>query len=116
MGRKVNPHGVRLGFNKTWASHWFAGTKLSLSLQEDYAIRDLIAKKHPKASISHVEIFRNRGEVVVNIHTAKPGIVIGRSGKGVQELRHAIETAIARVRKSTERANLRLNIVEVKNP
>lgn len=116
MGQKVNPTGFRLGYNKNWTSHWFSGKNLSASLQEDAAIHKAINEKHQRASISSIEIFRNRGDVVVTIHTAKPGIIIGRSGKGVQELKAKLEQTIARLRKTQAKAGLRLNIVEMKQP
>jgi small subunit ribosomal protein S3 len=116
MGRKVNPHGVRLGFNKNWASHWFTGQNMVSGLQEDEAIRATINKRYLRSGISTIEIFRKSGEVSVNIHTSKPGIIIGRSGKGAQGLRANLDTAIRHIRKGTERINLRLNIVEAKAP
>jgi small subunit ribosomal protein S3 len=116
MGRKVNPHGVRLGFNKNWSSHWFAGKTMVTALQEDEAIRQTINKRYARSGISAIEIFRNRGEVTVNINTAKPGIIIGRSGKGAQELRVNLDAAIRKVRNSDQRVNLRLNIIEAKAP
>lgn len=117
MGQKVNPNGARLGFNKNWSSHWFAGRNLVEALKEDHAIKTVINERYQRSGISEIETFRNRGDVVVNIHTSKPGIIIGRSGKGVQELKLKLEQAMARVRKSNEKKiGLRLNIVETKIP
>lgn len=116
MGQKVNPTGLRLGFNKNWSSHWFSGTNLVKSLQEDHAIKKVINKRYQRSGISQIETFRNRGDVVVNIHTSKPGVIIGRSGKGVQELKAQLELSIAKIRKSNVRVGLRLNIVETKTP
>jgi small subunit ribosomal protein S3 len=116
MGQKVNPNGFRLGFNKTWTSQWFTGKVYTGGLQEDHAIKQVIAKRYQRAGIGSIEIFRNRGEVIVNIHTAKPGIIIGRSGKGVQELKQQLEAAIARSRTTGNVLGLRLNIVEIKAP
>lgn len=117
MGQKVNPNGARLGFNKNWTSHWFSGKNLVESLREDDAIKKVILKRYQRSGISLIETFRNRGEVVVNIHTSKPGIIIGRSGKGVQELKAQLELAMVRIRKiGGQRVGLRLNIVETKAP
>ncbi|HSI20645.1 MAG TPA: 30S ribosomal protein S3 [Verrucomicrobiae bacterium] len=116
MGQKVNPTGFRLGFNKNWTSHWFAGKNLVASLQEDHSIKTVIFEKYKRSGISSIETFRNRGDVVVNIHTAKPGIIIGRSGKGAQELKAKLELTIARLRKTNDKVGLRLNIVETKIP
>lgn len=116
MGQKVNPVGVRLGFNKGWSAHWFSGKDYSKCLQEDHGIKKIIQGKYQRAAISTIEIFRNRGDIVVNIHTAKPGIIIGRSGAGAQELRAMIEKQLFKGLPIKERPNFRLNIVETKNP
>jgi small subunit ribosomal protein S3 len=116
MGQKVNPNGARLGFNRNWTSHWFSGKNMVSGLQEDHAIKTVINSRYKRSGVSLIETFRNRGDVVVNIHTAKPGIIIGRSGKGVQELKQKLEAAIASIRKTTDKVSLRLNIVETKAP
>jgi small subunit ribosomal protein S3 len=116
MGQKVNPIGLRLGFNRGWSSHWFSTKEYSKCLQQDDMIKTIIRGKYARASISSIEIFRNRGDIVVNIHTAKPGIIIGRSGAGAQELRSMIEKKLFQGLTIKERPNFRLNIVEVKNP
>lgn len=116
MGQKVNPNGARLGFNKNWTSHWFSGKNLVAGLQEDHAIKSVINERYQRSGISAIETFRNRGDVVVNIHTSKPGIIIGRSGKGIQELKQKLEQAMARIRKTNTKVGLRLNIVETKVP
>lgn len=116
MGQKVNPNGFRLGFNKSWSSHWFTGKNLVTGLQEDDSIRKAVLKRYARSGIASIEIFRNRGDVVVNINTSKPGIIIGRSGKGAQELKASLEAAIAAIRKTDKKVIVRLNIVEVKAP
>ena len=92
MGRKVHPYGFRLGVIKDWRARWFAEkgryTKL---LAEDRMIREMIRKEIPKASISNVEIERQRNYVHVWIHTAKPGIIIGRKGANVNQLRTRLQ-------------------------
>lgn len=92
MGRKVHPYGFRLGFIKDWQSRWFAerGRYTNL-LQEDRKIREMIRKDIPKASISQIEIERQRNYVHVWIHTAKPGIIIGRKGANVNQLRNTLQ-------------------------
>jgi len=116
MGQKVNPVGVRIGFNKGWTSHWFVGNNLSRALQEDYSIKQIIEKRYHHSGIASTDIFRNRGDIVVTIHSSKPGIIIGRSGAGAQELRANIEKAIQAVRKSQDKVTLRVNIVEARTP
>lgn len=92
MGRKVHPYGFRLGFIKDWQSRWYAerGRYTNL-LDEDRKIRAMIRKDIPKASISAIEIERQRNYVHVWIHTAKPGIIIGRKGANVNQLRNTLQ-------------------------
>lgn len=92
MGRKVHPYGFRLGFIKDWQSRWYAerGRYTNL-LDEDRKIRAMIRKDIPKASISAIEIERQRNYVHVWIHTAKPGIIIGRKGANVNLLRNTLQ-------------------------
>lgn len=116
MGQKVNPIGFRLGFNTAWTSHWFSAHKFAATLQEDATIRDAINKKYPRASISSIELFRNRGDIVATILTAKPGIIIGRGGAGSQELKRQIDAKVAKFYPQGGKPNIRINIVEVKNP
>ena len=116
MGQKVNPTGLRLGFNKSWSSHWFSSKEYSKCLQQDAEIKKLIFAKYQRSGIGSVEIFRNRGDIVVTIHTSKPGIIIGRSGAGAQELKGKIEKLLFKNLSSKERPSFRLNIVEIKNP
>ena len=115
MGQKVNPNGFRIGFNKGWSSHWFASKQLfPAALQEDAAIKAIIEKRYHHSGVSQVEIFRNRGDIVVTIHSSKPGIIIGRSGAGAQELRSMLERAVQVVRKDFSKVTLRVNIVETR--
>lgn len=88
MGRKVHPVGFRLGVYRDWNARWYAeGERYRTSLQEDFVLRDRIMELMPRAGISGVEIERFPNQVQVTIHTAKPGIVIGRKGASVKELR-----------------------------
>ncbi|MFQ3536604.1 MAG: 30S ribosomal protein S3 [Aggregatilineales bacterium] len=92
MGRKVHPVGFRLKINRTWEGRWFAeGDRYRDMLHEDFRIRQWLKKNLPGAGISRVEIARYPAQVVVNIHTARPGIIIGRKGDKVKEVRTDLE-------------------------
>ena len=90
MGHKVHPYGFRLGVSRTWTAKWYADKEYTASLKEDIAIRTLIDKRLSNASVSGVEIERGINHVTVTIHTAKPGIVIGKGGANVEILRQQI--------------------------
>ena len=93
MGRKVHPIGFRLGINKPWEGRWFAeGAEYRDQLHQDFDIRNMIKKEAEKAGISTVEIERFPGKVKVIVHTAKPGILIGRKGESVKKIRTDLET------------------------
>jgi len=109
MGRKVHPIGMRLKINKTWESRWFAKPSVyRKQLHEDRAIRDLVVKNTPRSGVSRVEIERYPNSVHVMIHTAKPGIVIGRKGANVKELRRQIQGITGN--------SVKLDIAEIKDP
>jgi small subunit ribosomal protein S3 len=110
MGQKVNPISMRLQLNKDWRSRWFASKKdFAAQLTQDLAVRKLIQDKlGSRASINKVDIERSPNQVSVNISTAKAGVVIGRGGAGVQELKLGIEKIYG--------MTIRLNIEEVKKP
>ncbi|MBM3123238.1 MAG: 30S ribosomal protein S3, partial [Chloroflexi bacterium] len=92
MGRKVHPIGFRLGINKTWESRWFANPDAyARQLHEDRAIRLVIVNSAPRSGIARIDIERFPNNVHVTIHTSKPGIVIGRKGASVKELRRQIQ-------------------------
>ena len=116
MGQKVNPTGLRLGFNKTWISHWYSDKHYATYLKEDAGIRQLIAKRYVYSGIDQVDIYRNRGELNITIHTSKPGVIIGRSGAGAQELRAKMEKLLFTDVSIKDRPVLRINIIEVKVP
>jgi small subunit ribosomal protein S3 len=97
MGRKVHPIGFRLKINKTWEGRWFAeGEDYVNQLHQDFAIRKLVRKEVPKASVSRIEIERFPGKVKVSVHTAKPGILIGRKGDSVKKVRQALEALVGK--------------------
>lgn len=109
MGQKVNPHGLRVGIIKDWDSKWYADKKsFDEYLVEDYNIREYVKKKLYISGISRIEIERAANKIKVSVYTAKPGMVIGRGGAGVEELRLAIE-------KLTKK-NVAINVEEIKVP
>jgi len=110
LGQKTHPVGFRLNVNKAWSSTWFAEkNKFSDSLEEDVKIRKYIAFRLPNAGISNVEINRTSKKVSVTIHTARPGIVIGRGGEEVNKLKKEL-------RQLTNKQDAQINISEVKRP
>ncbi|HUR15024.1 MAG TPA: 30S ribosomal protein S3 [Mycobacteriales bacterium] len=108
MGQKVNPHGFRLGITSDWTSRWYADKNYAEYVKEDVAIRKMMSKGMERAGISKVEIERTRDRVRVDIHTARPGIVIGRRGAEADRIRGDLEKLTGK--------QVQLNILEVKNP
>jgi small subunit ribosomal protein S3 len=108
MGQKVNPNGFRLGVTTDWKSRWFADKNYGEYVKEDVAIRRLMSKGMERAGIAKVEIERTRDRVRVDIHTARPGIVIGRRGAEADRIRGELEKLTGK--------QVQLNILEVKNP
>ena len=107
MGQKVHPYGFRLGYNKTWISNWYARKGYSEQLIEDMSLRKHIFKTLSHAGISKVEIERSANRVRVNIHTARPGIIIGKKGLEVDRLKEELQKVM-----SGKQVNL--NIKEVR--
>lgn len=108
MGQKVNPHGMRVGIIKDWNSKWFADKKeFSKLLAEDKEIRNYIKKSQYDAGVSEIDIERTLNRIKVTIHTAKPGMIIGKGGTGVEALKNKLE-------KITEKQVI-VNVEEVKN-
>ena len=108
MGQKVHPVGLRLGIIRDWDGRWFAEKDYATFLHEDIKIRRLIKKKLYNSGIARVEIERAANRIKVTIHTARPGMVIGRGGTEVEKLRKELEELTAK--------QISLNIAEVKNP
>ncbi|MBV8992350.1 MAG: 30S ribosomal protein S3 [Pseudonocardiales bacterium] len=108
MGQKINPHGFRLGISTDWKSRWYADKQYAEYVKEDVAIRKLLSKGMERAGIAKVEIERTRDRVRVDIHTARPGIVIGRRGAEADRIRGELEKLSGK--------QVQLNILEVKNP
>ena len=108
MGQKVHPTGVRVGIIKDWNSKWYADSKnFADYLVEDQKIRKFLKKKEYEAGISKIEIERTAKMVKVNIHTAKPGILIGKGGAGIETLKGEVKKLIGK--------DVNLNVVEEKN-
>ncbi|TKV58665.1 30S ribosomal protein S3 [Nakamurella flava] len=108
MGQKINPHGFRLGITTDWNSRWYADKAYADYVAEDVAIRKLMSKGMERAGIAKVEIERTRDRVRVDIHTARPGIVIGRRGAEADRIRGQLEKLTGK--------QVQLNILEVRNP
>ncbi|WP_163195130.1 30S ribosomal protein S3 [Clostridium thermarum] len=117
MGQKVNPHGLRVGVIKDWDAKWYADNKnFADYLVEDNKIREYVKSTLFSAGISKIEIERFAKRVRINIHTAKPGMVIGKGGQGIETLKKSIDTLI-NGSNADAKANktVLINIVEVKN-
>jgi small subunit ribosomal protein S3 len=109
MGRKVHPIGFRLKINKTWEGRWYAeGADYVNNLHQDFELRDLVRGESPKAGVSLIEIERFPGKVKVVVHTAKPGILIGRKGENVKKIRTSLEAVVGK--------KIDLEIKEIKSP
>lgn len=109
MGQKVNPVGLRIGVIRDWESKWYADKDFGDLLMEDVKIREFLKNKLKEASVSKIEIERAANRVNVTIHTAKPGIVIGKGGAEVEVLR-------GQLTKLTNGKKVHINISEIKNP
>jgi small subunit ribosomal protein S3 len=109
MGQKVNPYGFRLGITTDWKSRWFSDKEYTEYLIEDWKIRDLLMRDLPHAAISRIEVERTRDRLRIDVHTARPGIVIGRRGAEADRLRAALA-------KMTGNNKVQLNIQEIKQP
>ncbi len=108
MGQKTHPVGLRLGIVKTWNSNWYAESKFADLLYEDVVIRRYLFKRFEHASLAKVGIERAAKKVIVNIHTARPGIVIGKRGEEVERLKGELQYLTGK--------SIYINIVEVKRP
>lgn len=106
MGQKVNPHGLRIGIIKTWDAKWYADKEFANFLHEDVKIREFLKKKLYTAGVSRIEIERAANRVKVIIHTAKPGMVIGRGGAGIEQLKQTLKKMTGKM--------IDVNIAEIK--
>lgn len=108
MGQKVNPRGFRIGITEGWQSKWFAGKEFARFIGEDVKIRRFVKSKLQAAGIARVEIERAAARVKINIHTAKPGLVIGKKGKDIEDLRKELKSLVSR--------DVTLSIIEARKP
>ncbi len=109
MGQKVNPHGLRIGIIKDWDTKWYAADKdFGEYLVEDTKIRKFVKNKLYASGVPRIEIERAANKIKVNVHTAKPGLVIGKGGSGIEELRKDVEALTGK--------SVLINITEIKTP
>lgn len=108
MGQKVNPIGFRLGINKTWDSRWFANKEYSQFVLEDHKIRKFLKKRLAQAGVSKIEIERAANKARIKIHTARPGLVIGKKGSEIENLKKELEKQFHR--------EIIIDIQEVRKP
>src|SRR5665647_3603347 len=108
MGHKVHPYGFRLGVSRTWTAKWYADKDYTDLLKEDISIRLLVTRRLANASVSGIEIERGINHVTVTIHTAKPGIVIGKGGANVETLRQQVGALTKR--------KVKLEVKEIRQP
>ena len=109
MGQKVNPNSLRIGITNSWSSRWFAGRKsFAKNMHADLALKKVISEKLKSAGVVKIEIERSAKKVVVNINAAKPGLIIGRQGVAIEDLRDMLSKKF--------HENIEVNILEVRNP
>ena len=108
MGQKVHPHGIRLGIVKTWDAKWYADRDFAKNLHEDIKIRRELKKQLMQSSVSRIETERSKNRLKLTIHTAKPGMVIGRGGSGIEDIKNSLK-------KITDK-RLDINITEIRQP
>ena len=109
MGQKVNPHGARVGVIFDWSTRWFAGKKdFANNLIEDFNLRKMLKEKFYACGISRIDVERSASRMTVTLYAGKPGMIIGRSGKGIEDLKAEVEKFVGHA------ANIR--VVDVKTP
>jgi small subunit ribosomal protein S3 len=108
VGQKVHPYGFRIGFNKTWKSRWFAGKEYADLLHEDLDLKEDLKKRFQHAGVAKIEIERAANKLKIDVHTSRPGIIIGRKGTEVDKLKQEIQ-------KRTKR-EVFINIQEIQKP
>ncbi len=107
MGQKVSPVGLRVGINRSWESNWYADKDYAKFLNEDIRIREFLNKKLAEASLANIYIERRDNKITISVHTAKPGVVIGRGGEEINNLKEEV--------KNLTDFDVNINVVEVKN-
>lgn len=108
MGQKVHPYGFRLGITETWKSKWYRGKGYAEQLKQDFDLRKFLLKKLSGAGVSDIEIKRAASRVTVNIRTARPGLLIGRDGKNIEDLRGELKKIVGR--------DVTINPIEIRKP
>lgn len=109
MGQKINPHGARVGVVFDWSTRWYADKKdFANYLVEDHKIRKDLKEKYYSTGISRIDIERSAAKMTINLYTGRPGMIIGRGGKGIEDLKAYVEKSINRP--------VNVNVLEVKNP
>mgnify|MGYP002525520787 FL=1 len=108
MGQKVNPIGLRLGINRTWDSRWYAESEYADLLHEDIRLRNYLKKRLAQAGVSKVVIERPAKKARISIHTARPGVVIGKKGADIERLRKELS--------KMTKSEVHLNIIEIRKP
>ncbi|MFA5643929.1 MAG: 30S ribosomal protein S3 [Patescibacteria group bacterium] len=117
MGKKVNPKIIRIGITKTWPSIWFgSGKKYIKSVKQDVLIRKYVIREFREAGIDRVEIFRNVDQINIDIYTARPGVIIGRGGNGVEELKRKLHRKFLSNPMEIRLNSININIKEIENP
>ena len=110
MGQKVNPHGMRVGINAGWQATWYADKKdFGAFLKEDDVVRKFIKKTYFSSAISEIAFERSEGKLVINVHTGRPGTLIGKQGAGIEEMKNQVQ-------KLVKDKAIVINVIEVKNP
>lgn len=109
MGQKINPNGFRLGIHRGWRSNWFVQKRsVAPLIEEDYRIRNYLKKELANAGVSKIEISRKADQVSIEIYTARPGVVVGKGGQGIEHLSQKIKQLLSRVG-----LDIRINILEI---
>lgn len=108
MGQKVNPNGMRIGIVKTWDAKWYADKDYAANLYEDIKIREYLKESLKQSGVSKIETERSKNRLKLTIHTAKPGMVIGRGGSGIEQIKNGLK------KYTTKRVDI--NIAEIKQP
>ena len=112
MGQKVNPIGIRLGITRDWSSKWYASTKnFPAFVYTDHVVREFLRKRLVEASVSRIQIERAARKVNITIHTARPGIVIGKKGEDIEKLRAQVSKMM-----KMPAGDVRINIAEIRKP
>jgi len=110
MGQKISPTSFRTGISKDWMSRWFGGRKYTAFLKDDVAVREFLSKKLKNIGIDRVELERGTDMMNIIIYTARPGLLIGRGGGGVEDLKNSIQKLVK------NRLSIRIEVQEIKNP